>query len=62
MSKSSTNYLEIQQEIINSNNKNYDPDCEYCVSHYRERISPPHYASKTCQSGGWNHCTCDTCF
>ena len=23
---------------------------------------PPHRASSLCQSGGHNHCTCDTCF
>ena len=39
MSKSNAQYLEIQQEIINSNNKNYDSDCEYCISHYRENFS-----------------------
>ena len=38
MSKSNAQYLEIRQEIINSNNKNYDSDCEYCISHYREKF------------------------
>jgi hypothetical protein len=25
-------------------------------------FGPPHNASPRCQSGGHNHCTCDTCF
>jgi hypothetical protein len=25
-------------------------------------FGPPHNASPRCESGGHNHCTCDTCF
>ncbi len=25
-------------------------------------FGPPHHASPRCESGGHNHCTCDTCF
>lgn len=43
-----------------------DPDCSYCQEYYNHpRLSPMmprHTASKRCQSGGHNHCTCDTCF
>lgn len=62
MSKMSELYEEIRLEIINSNNQNYDPECNYCISHYRTSISPNHYASLNCESGKHNHCTCDICF
>ena len=60
--KMSKLYLEIQQQIRESNNHNYDPECNYCIAHYRQSISPSHYASLGCESGGHNHCTCDVCF
>jgi hypothetical protein len=62
MSKMSALYLEAQQEIINSKNANYDAECNYCVSHYRDSMAPSHYASSRCESGGHDHCTCDICF
>ena len=40
-------------------------ECAYCD---RERAQPgqspmpPHDASRFCESGKHNHCTCDTCF
>ena len=45
----------------------YDPNCPTCV---QEKLGhktlspmmPNHKASPRCQSGGHNHCTCDTCF
>ena len=42
----------------------FDPECDTCISlRLREgTYFPPHYASRHCMSGGWNHCTCDTCF
>lgn len=61
MSKMGALYLAIQEEIISSNNKIYDPDCDYCIAHYK-KFAPSHYASKFCESGGRNHCTCDICF
>ena len=38
-----------------------------CVCCDRERAAnnsfhPPHDASQFCQSGGHDHCSCDTCF
>jgi len=38
--------------------------CAYC-DHQRQlkaEFHPSHRASQRCQSGGRNHCTCDTCF
>jgi hypothetical protein len=39
-------------------------ECEYCdrQREANEEFHPHHNASKRCQSGGRNHCTCDTCF
>lgn len=39
-------------------------ECKYCDD---ERLAgstfhPRHNASPRCESGGRNHCTCDTCF
>jgi hypothetical protein len=38
-------------------------NCKYCQE-IKERggFGPSHFASRNCQSGGRNHCTCDTCF
>lgn len=36
--------------------------CSYCEQFGGSLMMPPHEASKSCQSGGRNHCTCDTCF
>lgn len=38
------------------------PDCKGCQYNVKEGFGPPHDASKRCQSGGYDHCTCDTCF
>jgi hypothetical protein len=39
-------------------------ECTYCDLQYDKPngFFPPHTASPRCQSGGYNHCTCDTCF
>jgi len=39
-------------------------ECTYCDLQYDKPTGffPPHTASPRCQSGGYNHCTCDTCF
>lgn len=33
--------------------------CPTCAA---DKQGPPHFASSRCQSGGHNHCSCDTCF
>lgn len=43
-------------------NGTWDPDCTYCRQHTPGEMMPSHTASPRCQSGGRNHCTCDTCF
>jgi hypothetical protein len=40
----------------------HDPTCTYCQQFKPGDMFPSHEASKRCQSGGRNHCTCDTCF
>lgn len=35
--------------------------CQTCVR-YAGQMHPNHDASPRCESGGRNHCTCDTCF
>jgi hypothetical protein len=42
----------------------YYTACSYCMSEYHAGGTwfPSHYAMASCQSGGRNHCTCDTCF
>lgn len=39
-------------------------ECAYCDSLRAtgETFHPRHDASARCESGGRNHCTCDTCF
>lgn len=39
-------------------------ECDYCdgLRLTGSTFHPPHNASPGCQSGGRNHCTCDTCF
>lgn len=51
-----------------------DPNCLTCqrefYPHYRERwtpggfgpFAPSHKALSSCRSGGYPHCTCDSCF
>lgn len=45
-----------------------DPNCPGCKPSYDESckdppaFGPSHKAMKRCRSGGYNHCTCDTCF
>lgn len=38
--------------------------CDYCDRERKERNLhfPSHKSSSRCKSGGYNHCTCDTCF
>lgn len=33
-----------------------------CPTCQRGGMMPPHFASPRCESGGHNHCSCDTCF
>jgi hypothetical protein len=57
-------YLEVQGLI--------DPNCMSCANHFYPQLrvgmnfsaifAPRHEAMKTCKSGKYNHCTCDTCF
>lgn len=35
------------------------PGCPLCAE---TGVVPPHYASRWCESGGREHCTCDVCF
>ena len=43
-----------------------DPNCKGCEPYYEHPVASPfcpnHKASARCESGGYNHCTCDTCF
>ena len=38
--------------------------CPYCDRCWEERLDfhPSHDASRSCESGKHNHCSCDTCF
>lgn len=36
--------------------------CKGCESNEERGFGPAHYASVNCESGGLDHCTCDTCF
>ena len=36
--------------------------CEYCERHSKDSMMPFHDPSPRCKSGGYAHCTCDTCF
>ena len=38
--------------------KECDKECHYCAITWH----PQHKASMRCRSGGYKHCTCDTCF
>ena len=38
--------------------KECDKECHHCAINWL----PQHRASMRCRSGGYNHCTCDTCF
>lgn len=42
----------------------YIDGCPYCEREKEagEFFFPNHHASSRCESGGHNHCTCDTCF
>jgi hypothetical protein len=42
----------------------YQPACTFCDTEKAAGNSffPSHYPSSRCQSGSYNHCTCDTCF
>lgn len=39
-------------------------ECTYCDSERTKgnKWFPPHTARPNCQSGKYNHCTCDTCY
>lgn len=39
-------------------------ECVYCDKERKRRndFHPSHQPMGSCQSGGRNHCTCDTCF
>ena len=37
-------------------------DCAYCQAHKDDSMMPPHQASSNCESGRYDHCTCDTCY
>jgi hypothetical protein len=36
-------------------------ECKTCDEH-GDGMMPGHHASPRCESGGYNHCSCDTCF
>jgi len=36
--------------------------CAYCAKFKPGEMFPSHDASRRCESGGRDHCTCDTCF
>lgn len=38
------------------------PECAYCARFKPTDMFPPHDASRNCESGHYDHCTCDTCF
>lgn len=38
------------------------PGCPTCDRYPPTGFFPPHDASPRCESGGRDHCTCDTCF
>jgi hypothetical protein len=40
------------------------PGCKTCDRAEAEgdRMKPPHDASSNCESGKYDHCTCDTCY
>ena len=49
-----------------------DPNCRTCVEQFYSKLvsgikfsdifAPRHKASKRCESGKHNHCSCDVCF
>lgn len=39
-----------------------DPECSFCMDNMNDSMLPSHFASTRCQSGGYSHCTCDTCY
>lgn len=42
----------------------FDEKCSFCVEQENKgnTFFPPHQASENCESGKYDHCTCDTCF
>ena len=38
------------------------PNCGYCARYRPTDMFPPHDASRRCESGQRDHCTCATCF
>ena len=39
-----------------------DETCSYCLKYQPGEMYPPHDASRFCESGKLNHCTCNWCF
>lgn len=37
-------------------------ECQYCDLYRDDSLMPPHTASKNCESGQHDHCTCDVCY
>jgi len=37
-------------------------DCPSCIRNREYGMGPSHWASPRCESGGYNHCSCDVCF
>lgn len=37
-------------------------ECPTCLARKPGEMMPPHKASDRCESGKYNHCTCDICF
>ena len=37
-------------------------ECSYCDRDRNDTMMPPHDASRFCESGKHDHCTCDTCY
>lgn len=53
---------DIRAELVGSTPRRIRvEDCRYCAEHGGEMM-PPHDASPACESGGYEHCSCDTCF
>lgn len=40
----------------------FSSSCAFCNEHRQDKTMPPHEASIRCQSGRYDHCTCDICY
>ena len=59
-----TAQVKVVGQVQYGRSKAPEGECKYCDD-MRARgatFFPSHDASRNCQSGGRNHCTCDTCF